>query len=51
VMLLRDHAPLSALGSFAASAITFVCTTVGSIVAMTIVRGLAPIPVRRWLGA
>jgi len=51
VMLLRDHAPLSTLGSFAASAITFVCATAGSIVAMTIVRGLAPIPVRRWLGA
>jgi fucose 4-O-acetylase-like acetyltransferase len=50
VMLLRDHAPLSALGPFAASAITFVCTTIGSIAAMAIVRGLAPVPLRRWLG-
>ena len=51
VMLLRDHAPLSALGPFAASAITFVCATIGSIAAMVMVRGLAPIPLRRWLGA
>jgi fucose 4-O-acetylase-like acetyltransferase len=51
VMFLRDHASLSALGPFAASAITFVCATVGSIAAMAIVRGLAPVPVRRWLGA
>jgi fucose 4-O-acetylase-like acetyltransferase len=51
VMFLRDHASLSALGPFTASAITFVCATIGSIAAMVIVRGLAPIPVRRWLGA
>jgi fucose 4-O-acetylase-like acetyltransferase len=51
VMLLRDHASLSGLGPFVASAITFVCTTVGSIVALAIVRSLAPVSVRRWLGA
>jgi fucose 4-O-acetylase-like acetyltransferase len=51
VMLLRDHASLSALGPFAASAITFFCVTAGSIIALVIVRRLASIPVRRWLGA
>jgi len=51
VMLLRDHASLSALGPFAASAITFFCATAGSIAALVTVRSLAPVPVRRWLGA
>lgn len=51
VMLLRDHASLSALGPLAASAITFVCATIGSIAAMVAVRRFAPVPARRWLGA
>ena len=50
VMLLRDHASLTALEPFAASAITFVCATIGSVVALVVVRRLAPVSIRRWLG-
>jgi surface polysaccharide O-acyltransferase-like enzyme len=51
VMLLRNHAPLRQLGPAAASAITYVVTTTGSITALVIVREFAPPRVRRWLGA
>ncbi len=51
VMVLRDHTSLSVLGSVTASAITFVCAATCSIVALVMVRRLAPAPVRRWLGA
>ena len=51
VMLLRDRALLSAVEPFYAFAITFVCATIGSVMALVIVRGLAPVSVRRWLGA
>jgi surface polysaccharide O-acyltransferase-like enzyme len=51
VMLLRDHAPLHALGPTVASVITFVVATTGSIIALILVRELAPVRVCRWLGA
>jgi hypothetical protein len=51
VMLLRDHTALKQLEPVTASAITFICAAGGSIVVITVVRGLAPPPLRRWLGA
>jgi surface polysaccharide O-acyltransferase-like enzyme len=48
VMALRDHAELRPLGWAAGSAITFIVTASGSIVALLAVREIAP---PRWLGA
>jgi fucose 4-O-acetylase-like acetyltransferase len=51
VMLLRDHAPLRALGPVAASAITYAAATIGSVTALIMVREFAPARICRWLGA
>jgi fucose 4-O-acetylase-like acetyltransferase len=51
VMLLRDHAALSALNPVAAAAIIFACAASASILALAVIRRLAPTPIRRWLGA
>lgn len=51
VMLLRDHAPLHALGPASASIITYVVAATGSIVTLILVRELAPDRLCRWLGA
>jgi fucose 4-O-acetylase-like acetyltransferase len=51
VMLLRDHTSLRQMTPFFASTITFICAASASILAMLIVRALAPASLRRWLGA
>jgi surface polysaccharide O-acyltransferase-like enzyme len=51
VMLLRDHAPLHALGPAAASVITYGVAGAGSILALVLIRELAPARLCRWLGA
>jgi peptidoglycan/LPS O-acetylase OafA/YrhL len=51
VMTLRSHAALRQFGPAAIFAITYMVTTVGSIVALFAVRGVAPPRLRRWLGA
>jgi hypothetical protein len=51
VMLLRDHAPLRQLGPIAASAVTYVTATAGSVLALIAVREFASPRLCRWLGA
>jgi fucose 4-O-acetylase-like acetyltransferase len=51
VMLLRDHTRLTQLGPLAASTITYVVATTGSVVALIAVREFAPYRLHRWLGA
>lgn len=51
VMLLRDHTRLHELGPLPASAITYVVTTAGSVVAVIAVREITPARLHRWLGA
>jgi len=51
VMLLRDHAPLRELGSVAASTVTYVATTAGSVLALVMTREFASPRLCRWLGA
>lgn len=51
VMLLRDHAPLHALGPASASVITYVAAATGSIVALIMIREFAPTRLSHWLGA
>jgi surface polysaccharide O-acyltransferase-like enzyme len=51
VMALRDHAELHQLGSAAGSAITYIVTASGSILALLAVREIAPPRMIRWLGA
>jgi surface polysaccharide O-acyltransferase-like enzyme len=51
VMALRDHAPLRQLGPLAASLLTFVTATLGSVAALIIVRQALPPSVSRRLGA
>jgi surface polysaccharide O-acyltransferase-like enzyme len=51
VMLLRDHAPLHALGPTFGPVVTYAVTATGSILALILVRELAPARVCRWLGA
>ena len=51
-MFLRDHAPsLRPFGAAVESAVIFAVAAIGSIVALAAVRGLAPLRLRRWLGA
>jgi peptidoglycan/LPS O-acetylase OafA/YrhL len=51
VMFLRDHAELRRLGPAADSAITYIATASGSILALLAVRAIAPPRMIRWLGA
>ena len=51
VMLLNDHTSLRQMTPVAASTITFICAAGASILAILIVRALAPAPMGRWLGA
>ena len=51
VMLLRDHAPLAAIGSVTASTVTYVITASGSILALIVIREVASPRLCRWLGA
>jgi len=51
VMLLRDHAPLRALGPAAASALTYATATAGSILVLVAIREFASPRLCQWLGA
>lgn len=51
VMALRDHAGLTQLGLVANFAVTFTVAAFGSILALLIVRAIAPPYLLRWLGA
>jgi surface polysaccharide O-acyltransferase-like enzyme len=51
VMLLRDHTSLRELGPAAASIITYILVTAGSITALIVIRQIAPARLSRWLGA
>lgn len=51
VMMLRDHAPLRQLGPVAASTVTYVVTTAGSVLALMMIRQFAPPRLCQWLGA
>ncbi len=51
VMALRDHAGLKQLGPATDFAVTFTVAALGSILALLIVRAIAPPYLLRWLGA
>jgi len=51
VMMLRDHGGLRQFGSVANFTITYTATASGSIVALLVVRAIAPPRMIRWLGA
>jgi surface polysaccharide O-acyltransferase-like enzyme len=51
VMLLRDHAPLRALGPAAASVITYLAAATASGAMLILIREFAPARLCRWLGA
>jgi peptidoglycan/LPS O-acetylase OafA/YrhL len=51
VMLLRDHAPLHALGPAIASITTYIVAASGSIIALIMIRQVAPPRLCHWLGA
>jgi len=51
VMVLRDHGALRQLGVVTDTAVTFALAALGSIVALMLIRRLAPPRVVRWLGA
>ena len=51
IMILRDDAGLNQLGPAANFAITFAVTALGSILALLIIRTIAPPYLIRWLGA
>jgi surface polysaccharide O-acyltransferase-like enzyme len=51
VMFLHDHADLRQFGSVANFAITYTVTASGSILALLLIREIAPTRIIRWLGA
>jgi peptidoglycan/LPS O-acetylase OafA/YrhL len=51
VMILRDHAGLNQFNPATNFAISFTVTALGSVLALLLVRALAPPRLLRWLGA